>query len=106
MLYQVYLWYPLSIVTGGTTAKIMVAAKDNFLGKYIYKDTLDRNLAAVIYKVSFFPIFVCGYVSFYGTVVVESGNFAQFNLLKCLFFLSCQARPPFIWLYIIYDVAV
>lgn len=57
---QVYLWYPLSIVTGGTTAKIMVAAKDNFLGKYIYKDTLDRNLAAVIYRVTLlpFPLFV------------------------------------------------
>ena len=49
---QVYLWYPLSLITGGTTAKIMVAAKDNFLGKYIYKDTIARNLAAVIYKVS------------------------------------------------------
>jgi len=47
---KVYLWYPLSIVSGGTTAKIMVAAKDNFLGKYIYKDTLARNLAAVIYR--------------------------------------------------------
>ncbi|MCI08318.1 hypothetical protein A2U01_0029394, partial [Trifolium medium] len=47
---KLYLWYPLSIVSGGTTAKIMVAAKDNFLGKYIYKDTLDRNLAAVIYR--------------------------------------------------------
>ncbi|KAI4336631.1 hypothetical protein L6164_015132 [Bauhinia variegata] len=47
---NVELWYPLSIVTGGTTAKIMVAAKDNFLGKYIYKDTLARNLAAVIYR--------------------------------------------------------
>ncbi|PIN09533.1 hypothetical protein CDL12_17881 [Handroanthus impetiginosus] len=47
---NVYLWYPLNIVTGGTTAKIMVAAKDNFLGKYIYKDTLARNLAAVIYR--------------------------------------------------------
>ncbi|XP_050206314.1 protein HHL1, chloroplastic [Mercurialis annua] len=47
---NVYLWYPLSIVSGGTTAKIMVAAKDNFMGKYIYKNTLDRNLAAVIYK--------------------------------------------------------
>ncbi|XP_050276372.1 protein HHL1, chloroplastic isoform X1 [Quercus robur] len=47
---NVYLWYPLSLITGGTTAKIMVAAKDNFLGKYIYKDTLDRNLAAVIYR--------------------------------------------------------
>ncbi|RVX11497.1 Protein HHL1, chloroplastic [Vitis vinifera] len=46
----VYLWYPLSLITGGTTAKIMVAAKDNFLGKYIYKDTIARNLAAVIYK--------------------------------------------------------
>lgn len=32
----------------------MVAAKDNFLGKYIYKDTLARNLAAVIYRVSLF----------------------------------------------------
>ncbi|XP_010930033.1 protein HHL1, chloroplastic isoform X2 [Elaeis guineensis] len=47
---KVYLWYPLSVVTGGTTAKIMVAAKDNFLGKYIYKDTIARNLAAVIYR--------------------------------------------------------
>lgn len=47
---NVYMWYPLSIVAGGTTAKIMVAAKDNFLGKYIYKDTLARNLAAVIYN--------------------------------------------------------
>nr|GMD21656.1 protein HHL1, chloroplastic [Ipomoea batatas] len=47
---DVDLWYPLNIVTGGTTAKIMVAAKDNFLGKYIYKDTLARNLAAVIYR--------------------------------------------------------
>ncbi|GMJ08212.1 HYPERSENSITIVE TO HIGH LIGHT 1 [Hibiscus trionum] len=47
---NVNLWYPLSIITGGTTAKIMVAAKDNFLGKYIYKDTLARNLAAVIYR--------------------------------------------------------
>ncbi|KAL7093861.1 hypothetical protein ACP275_11G065700 [Erythranthe tilingii] len=47
---NVYLWYPLNIVTGGTTAKIMLAAKDNFLGKYIYKDTLARNLASVIYR--------------------------------------------------------
>ncbi|KAM7484134.1 hypothetical protein LguiA_000143 [Lonicera macranthoides] len=47
---NVYLWYPLSVISGGTTAKIMVAAKDNFLGKYIYKDTLARNLAAVIYR--------------------------------------------------------
>lgn len=53
---NVYLWYPLSIVSGGTTAKIMVAAKDNFLGKFIYKDTLDRNLAAVIYRVRFFSL--------------------------------------------------
>ena len=49
---QVYLWYPLSIIAGGTTAKIMVAAKDNLLGKYIYKDTIARNIAAVIYRVS------------------------------------------------------
>ncbi|CAL9054347.1 unnamed protein product, partial [Musa banksii] len=47
---NVYLWYPLSIISGGTTAKIMVAAKDNFLGKYIYKDTIARNIAAVIYR--------------------------------------------------------
>ena len=49
---QVYLWYPINVVSGGTTAKIMIAAKDNFLGKYIYKDTLARNLAAVIYRES------------------------------------------------------
>ena len=48
---QIYLWYPLSVVTGGTTAKIMVAAKDSFVGKYIYKDTIARNIAAVIYRV-------------------------------------------------------
>ncbi|KAJ0256033.1 Protein HHL1 [Hirschfeldia incana] len=47
---NVYLWYPLSIIAGGTTAKIMVAAKDNLLGKYIYKDTIARNIAAVIYR--------------------------------------------------------
>lgn len=47
---NVYLWYPLNLITGGTTAKIMVAAKNNFLGKYIYKDTLARNLAAVVYR--------------------------------------------------------
>lgn len=51
VILQVYLWYPLSIISGGTTAKIMVAAKDNFLGKYIYKDTIARNIAAVIYRV-------------------------------------------------------
>ncbi|CAN7053465.1 unnamed protein product [Brassica rapa subsp. trilocularis] len=28
----------------------MVAAKDNLLGKYIYKDTIARNIAAVIYR--------------------------------------------------------
>lgn len=50
VILQVYLWYPLSIISGGTTAKIMVAAKDNFLGKYIYKDTIARNIAAVIYR--------------------------------------------------------
>ncbi|CAM8954193.1 unnamed protein product [Rhodiola kirilowii] len=49
---NVYLWYPLSVITGGTTAKIMVAAKDNILGKYIYKGAIDRNLAAVIYKMA------------------------------------------------------
>lgn len=53
MFVQVGFWYPLSVITGGTTAKIMLAAKDNFLGKYIYKDTIARNLAAVIYRVSF-----------------------------------------------------
>ncbi|KAL9269331.1 HHL1, chloroplastic-like protein [Drosera capensis] len=47
---EAYLWEPLTLVNGGTTTKIMVAAKDNFLGKYIYKDTLARNLAAVVYK--------------------------------------------------------
>ncbi|KAJ4761900.1 multidrug resistance protein [Rhynchospora pubera] len=44
------LWFPLTMVEGGSTAKLMVTAKDTFLGKYIYKDTTARNLAAVIYK--------------------------------------------------------
>lgn len=47
---SIYLWFPLNIVTGGTSAKLMVAAKKNFIGKYIYKDTLARNLAAVVYR--------------------------------------------------------
>ncbi|KAF5198501.1 Hhl1 protein [Thalictrum thalictroides] len=47
---NVYFWYPLSVISGGTTAKVMVAAKDTFIGKYIYKDTMARNLAAVIYQ--------------------------------------------------------
>ncbi|KAJ1424088.1 hypothetical protein SESBI_11919 [Sesbania bispinosa] len=80
---NVYLWYPLSIVTGGTTAKIMVAAKDNFLGKYIYKDTLDRNLAAVIYrdekeiqKTAFkqFKVLQSATDFRYGYKLVENGN--------------------------------
>ncbi|RAL42955.1 hypothetical protein DM860_009737 [Cuscuta australis] len=47
---SIYLWFPLNIVTGGTSAKLMVAAKENFIGKYIYKDALARNLAAVVYR--------------------------------------------------------
>lgn len=62
---QIYLWYPLSVVTGGTTAKIMVAAKDNFLGKYIYKDTIARNLAAVIYRVRHLLIFTLFFFSYF-----------------------------------------
>ncbi|KAJ0037317.1 hypothetical protein Pint_23632 [Pistacia integerrima] len=80
---NVYLWYPLSIVSGGTTAKIMVAAKDNFLGKYIYKDTLARNLAAVIYrdekeiqKTAFkqFRVLRSATEFRYGYKLVENGN--------------------------------
>ncbi|KAH9708426.1 protein HHL1 [Citrus sinensis] len=80
---NVYLWYPLSIITGGTTAKIMVAAKDNFLGKYIYKDTLARNLAAVIYrdekeiqKTAFkqFRVLQSATEFRYGYKLVENGN--------------------------------
>lgn len=80
---NVYLWYPLSIITGGTTAKIMVAAKDNFLGKYIYKDTLARNLAAVIYrdekdiqKTAFkqFRVLRSATEFRYGYKLVENGN--------------------------------
>ncbi|CAK9875717.1 unnamed protein product [Sphagnum jensenii] len=43
-------WYPLSIVTGGTTAKVMVAAMGNEWGKKFYQGTLTRNIAGVIYK--------------------------------------------------------
>ncbi|XP_022727260.1 protein HHL1, chloroplastic-like isoform X1 [Durio zibethinus] len=80
---NVNLWYPLSLVSGGTTAKIMVAAKDNFLGKYIYKDTLARNLAAVIYrdekeiqKTAFkqFRVLRSATEFRYGYKLVENGN--------------------------------
>ncbi|XVE85229.1 hypothetical protein DITRI_Ditri17bG0074800 [Diplodiscus trichospermus] len=80
---NVNLWYPLSLITGGTTAKIMVAAKDNFLGKYIYKDTLARNLAAVIYrdekeiqKTAFkqFRVLRSATEFRYGYKLVENGN--------------------------------
>jgi thimet oligopeptidase len=50
---QVYQWYSPSHITGGgtgTIAKIMVSATDDVLEKYIYKDTLARNLAAIIYR--------------------------------------------------------
>lgn len=43
-------WYPLNIITGGTTAKIMVAGKDTPVGKFLYKGALTRNIGAVIYK--------------------------------------------------------
>ncbi|KAH9290778.1 hypothetical protein KI387_034895, partial [Taxus chinensis] len=43
-------WYPLSIITGGTTAKLMVAAKDTFIGKRIYESTITRNIAGVVYR--------------------------------------------------------
>lgn len=43
-------WFPLSIITGGTTAKLMVAAKDTFIGKYIYESTITRTIGAVVYN--------------------------------------------------------
>eukprot|EP01018_Ginkgo_biloba_P022710 Gb_36498 [translate_table: standard] len=43
-------WYPVSIITGGTTAKLMVAAKNTPIGKGIYESTLTRNMAGVVYK--------------------------------------------------------
>lgn len=93
---QVYLWYPLSIVTGGTTAKIMVAAKDNFLGKYIYKDTIARNLAAVIYKVMFLRLpgaFLIGFcrsircgsaIRFFYSYFLQEFNSCVFHCIQVL----------------------
>ncbi|CAI5458919.1 unnamed protein product [Closterium sp. Yama58-4] len=43
-------WYPLSVVTGGTAAKMMLAVMRNDLGKKLYEGTLTRNIAAVVYK--------------------------------------------------------
>lgn len=39
------------MVTGGTTAKIMVGAMKNDFGRNLYEGTLTRNIAGVIYKV-------------------------------------------------------
>eukprot|EP00239_Pterosperma_sp_CCMP1384_P011903 CAMPEP_0197866756 /NCGR_PEP_ID=MMETSP1438-20131217/44385_1 /TAXON_ID=1461541 /ORGANISM="Pterosperma sp., Strain CCMP1384" /LENGTH=236 /DNA_ID=CAMNT_0043485345 /DNA_START=60 /DNA_END=770 /DNA_ORIENTATION=- len=45
------LWYALSMVTGGTTAKALVEARKNDFGKMLNSDnTLTRNMAQVIYK--------------------------------------------------------
>ncbi|KAF3337954.1 Protein HHL1 [Carex littledalei] len=44
------IWFPLTMVEGGSTAKLIVSAKETFIGKYLYKDTIARNLASVIYK--------------------------------------------------------
>ncbi|GAV80371.1 hypothetical protein CFOL_v3_23832 [Cephalotus follicularis] len=80
---DVYLWYPLSLIAGGTTAKVLVAAKDTFVGKYLYKDTLARNLAAVIYrdekeiqKTAFkqFRVLRTATEFRYGYKLVENGN--------------------------------
>jgi hypothetical protein len=51
MFLQLNLWFPPTMVEGGSTAKLMVSAKDTFFGKFLYKDTTARNLAAVIYQV-------------------------------------------------------
>ena len=38
-------------MTGGTTAKLMVGAMKNQIGKSMYEGALTRNIAAVMYKV-------------------------------------------------------
>eukprot|EP00245_Coleochaete_scutata_P010028 TRINITY_DN3444_c0_g1_i1.p1 TRINITY_DN3444_c0_g1~~TRINITY_DN3444_c0_g1_i1.p1 ORF type:complete len:276 (+),score=45.49 TRINITY_DN3444_c0_g1_i1:38-865(+) len=43
-------WFPLSIVSGGNTAKVMVSAMGNEWGRKLYGGTLTRNMASVIYK--------------------------------------------------------
>lgn len=48
---QLKIWFPMTMVEGGSTAKLIVSAKETFIGKYLYKDTIARNLASVIYKV-------------------------------------------------------
>lgn len=56
MWMQVPRWYPLSVVSGGSTAKVMLAAMGNDWGKKLYGDTLTRNIAEVIYKVQVQPV--------------------------------------------------
>lgn len=47
---QINLWYPLSIVDGGTAAKMIVNIMKYDLGKKIYEGVLTRNIAEAIYK--------------------------------------------------------
>lgn len=47
---NVNIWYPLSMVSGGTTAQMMVNLMKWDLGKKMYGGTLTRNMASVVYK--------------------------------------------------------
>jgi hypothetical protein len=49
---QVPLWFPLSIITGGNLAKVVVTAMGNEWGKKMAQSTLTRDLGNALYKVS------------------------------------------------------
>ncbi len=81
---QVPRWYPLSIVTGGTTAKVMVAAMSNEWGKKFYQGTLTRNIAGVIYKVS-------------ALLPNQIKSVAECTQIACLCFLSTIGCIPVVF---------
>lgn len=43
-------WFPFSVVSGGSQAKLLTKAMENDFGKKLYGNTLTKNIAGVVYK--------------------------------------------------------
>eukprot|EP00249_Psilotum_nudum_P012789 c23985_g1_i1 orf=612-1343(-) len=48
--HKVPIWFPLSVVAGGTLAKMMVTARETQLGRMLSGDGLTRSIGTTVYK--------------------------------------------------------
>eukprot|EP00850_Spirogloea_muscicola_P016175 SM000129S26162 [mRNA] locus=s129:362264:364482:+ [translate_table: standard] len=76
-------WYPLSVITGGTAAKLMLGAMKNDIGKRLYQGTLTRNIASVVYNderavrttaIKAYPVLKAATGFEYGYKVMDNNN--------------------------------